>query len=186
MDNQINNQMDNQMNNQMDDKMNDKMDNQMDNKMDNKLDNRMDNQMDNRNSIKKILISFLSIVLLLSFISFFFTTDLSFMRDKNNATLMFILVIGIIDISIQIFGILAILGDHYCCSFAFTIYQVVCLFFVIINIITGFISLFAFLIRVIILILCIMYVRELKQNSSNNPKVFTFKCCDDMVIIFLY
>ena len=92
-------------------------------------------------------------------------------KDKLRIVLIVIIVIVAIDIIIQILGIVAISRDHYCGSLAFTIYQGISLLFVVFDLITDFAitEIFSLLIKIIIIALCIIYVRKLRQNQSNNP-----------------
>ena len=143
--------------------------------------------MENRKGFKISLLICLSIILILSIVVLVIfiiaLTQVDHVNpkthgetDKNiKATAKIILIVVIvfeaIDIIIQILGIVAISRDHYCGSIAFTIYQGISLLFVIFNLVAAYdiAPIFSMLIKITIVALCIVYVRQLRQNQCNNP-----------------
>ena len=143
--------------------------------------------MEKQKGVKISLLICLSIILILSIVvlvlSIIALTLVDHVNPKTHgeidkdvkATARIILIVVIvfeaIDLIIQILGIVAISRDHYCGSIAFTIYQGISLLFVVFNLIAAFdiTSIFSMLIKITIVALCIIYVRQLRQNRSNNP-----------------
>lgn len=94
--------------------------------------------------------------------------------EQFEKTLLIAICIALtIESVIIILGIVSISRDHYCGSFSFSIYQLVCVIFAAINLIL-FVnnrSIAAFSIKIAKLCLCIIYVHQLKQNKINDVPI---------------
>ena len=134
----------------------------------------------NQKGVKISLLICLSIILILSIITVILgivaliATDHIADQQLKDTVRIFVIIITVIegiDVVIQILGIVAISRDHYCGSLAFTIYQGISLLFVLFNLIAYFAitAIFSLLVKITILALCIIYVRQLRENQINHP-----------------
>ena len=133
--------------------------------------------MENRKGVKISLLICLSIMLIITFMLIIIIIIVLTANDKLEQSGKIILIAtcvgGAIDIVILILGIASISRDHYRGSIAFTIYQLISVIFVVFNLILSFgnQSIIALLIKITILALCIIYVRQLKQSKMNSVPI---------------
>ena len=140
----------------------------------------------NQKGVKISLLICLSIILILSIITVILgivaliATDHIADQQLKDTVRIFVIIITVIegiDVVIQILGIVATSRDHNCGSLSFTIYQGISLLLVIFNLIAFFsvitifslILLFIFsslILKITILPLCIIYVRQLRQSQT--------------------
>ena len=133
--------------------------------------------MENRKGFKISLLICLSIILIITFMLITMIIIVLAANDKLEQSGLTILIVicvgGAIDIIILILGIVSISRDHYCGSLAFTIYQLISVIFLVLNLIFSFDnqSIIALPLKITILALCIIYVHQLKQSKMNNVPI---------------
>ena len=130
--------------------------------------------MGNGKGVKISLLICLSIMLIITFMLIIIIIIALIASDKLEKSKKTILIAtcvgGAIDIIILILGIVSISRDHYRGSIAFTIYQSISVIFLTLNLVLPFgnQSIIALLIKITILALCIIYVRQLEQRKIKN------------------